>query len=94
MLGNYSELTHGEDMQVVGNLAYVLGTVVGGNYGLQIIDVSDPLYPSLYGSFYSGMPRGVSIVGNLAYITLENAGLQIVNVSNPANPVSYGYLST
>lgn len=77
------------DIKVVGNHAYV----AEGDAGLQIIDVSDPLSPTLHGTIKLGIgaAQAVDVVGNLAYV--GSAGLQIIDVSNPVSPTLLGSLT-
>jgi hypothetical protein len=54
--------------------------LVGGSYGLQIIDVSDPSNPSLKGSYITPHQAWrVAIFGNYAYVSDGYSGLQIID---------------
>jgi hypothetical protein len=76
---------------VVGNTAYV-ADLMGG---LQIIDVSNPVAPTLLANFgMSGVARGVAVLDNMAYVAMGNSGLQIINVTNPAALVNLGSFNT
>jgi hypothetical protein len=67
----------------VGNYAYVADY----GSGLQIIDISNPLAPTLKGNYDTpGSAVGVQVVGNYAYVTDANKGLQIIDISNPSTP--------
>jgi hypothetical protein len=79
-------------VQVVGNYAYVADDWLGG---LQIIDISNPVAPTLKGNYdTSGNAEDVQIVGNYAYVADENSGLQIIDISNPATPTLKGNYDT
>ncbi|MFN7960816.1 MAG: Ig-like domain-containing protein [Thermoanaerobaculia bacterium] len=68
---------------------------VADGKGLRIFDVAVPGLPILRGSLnLPGRPRGVTVVGNLAYIAAESAGLQVINVANAATPVMVGSTPT
>ncbi|MFM9161391.1 MAG: hypothetical protein ACKOPK_26675, partial [Dolichospermum sp.] len=85
-MGNYDTSGYANDVQVVGNYAYV----DDHDSGLQIIDISNPATPTLKGNYdTSGWDRGVLVVGNYAYVTnygLQlriqiDSGLQIIDIS-------------
>ncbi|MFW9951448.1 MAG: LVIVD repeat-containing protein [Candidatus Thorarchaeota archaeon] len=77
-----------QDVDVEGNMAYIVDTSENNLGGLFIIDVSNPRSPSLLGSFFDGgLSRKVDVVGNIAYLANTNLGLEVINVSNPSNPV-------
>ena len=96
---SYTMLGQSRRVRAAGHLAYV-----ATEYGLNIVDVSDPSAPSLAG-FYS-MTGGVSdvqIVGNLAYVAAGSSdqtsspghlGFQVLDVSNPAAPILVGSCDT
>ncbi|MFL5800496.1 MAG: LVIVD repeat-containing protein, partial [Roseiflexaceae bacterium] len=84
-----------ESVHVVDNLAYVAylafsnnpfpGPSISGG-GLQIIDVSDPVSPTLRGTFDTGTQADdVQVVDDRAYIAAGNQALML-DVSDPANP--------
>jgi hypothetical protein len=75
---------------VVGNFAYV----AAGSAGLQIVNISDPLAPSVSGSLNTaGEAWDVVVKGTQAYVANGANGLVIVDVSTPASPVRLGSLS-
>ncbi|NCR69383.1 MAG: hypothetical protein GPJ34_24335 [Microcystis aeruginosa LL11-07] len=89
--GNYNTSGFAEDVQIVGNYAYV----ADGKSGLQIIDISNPVAPTLKGNYNtSGTALGVQIVGNYAYVADGGSGLQIIDISNPAAPTLKGNYQT
>ncbi|NCQ76500.1 MAG: hypothetical protein GPI98_24010 [Microcystis aeruginosa W13-13] len=81
--GNYDTSGRADDVQVVGNYAYVADS----GSGLQIIDISNPATPTLKGNYNtSGYAYGVQIVGNYAYVADREGGLKILDVSDFTNP--------
>jgi uncharacterized repeat protein (TIGR01451 family) len=80
----------GNDVVYSGGLAYA----VSDNYGLRIVNVSDPANPFVVNPTFSGSDdmgvtlygRGVFVSGSYAYVISDTYGLRIVNVSDPANP--------
>ena len=82
--GRYNSV-EGEDVAITGNYAYVASF----NYGLKIIDISNPDSPVLAGSCSKGA-IGVAVSGNYAYVADFNYGLKIFDVSNPNAPVLAG----
>ncbi|MBD2624718.1 DUF4347 domain-containing protein [Microcystis flos-aquae FACHB-1344] len=89
--GNY-DIYEGQDVQIVGNYAYV----ADWGSGLQIIDISNPTTPTLKGNYdTSGLALGVQIVGNYAYVADGGgSGLQIIDISNPTTPTLKGNYNT
>ncbi|WP_225225502.1 DUF4114 domain-containing protein [Komarekiella delphini-convector] len=76
---------------VVSDYAYV----ADANYGLQIIDITDPSTPFLKGSLdTTGLAYDVAVVGNYAYIADTTSGLQIIDITNPAAPSLKGTFDT
>ncbi|WP_300006504.1 DUF4347 domain-containing protein [Anabaena sp. AL09] len=81
----------GNDIQIVGNYAYV----ADGQGGLKIIDISNPTAPTLKGNYdTSGSAYGVQVVGNYAYVADAYSGLQIIDISNPTAPTLKGNYDT
>ena len=95
ILGIYTNVTTGYDVDVAGGLAFV----ADGTAGLKIIDVSSPAAPSLVGAWLPGggkSIRGVSVgVGaggaTVAYVVGE--GFWTVDVAVPSAPVTLGAVS-
>jgi len=79
------------DVEVVGHLAYV----ADGEFGLRVIDVSNPVSPINVGALDTpGSARNVTLVGDLAYVADRISGLRVIDVSNPASPFEVGALNT
>ncbi|MFW9830014.1 MAG: hypothetical protein ACFFEY_20770, partial [Candidatus Thorarchaeota archaeon] len=76
------------DVEIQGDIVYVIDNADFNSGGLVIINVSDPSSPSILGSYYqSGVPFKVSVVGEIAFLANSQVGLEILNVSNPSNPI-------
>jgi subtilisin family serine protease len=85
------DIAYGQDIQIVGNYAYV----ADGSLGLQIINISNPSAPTLAGSYDTpNHAYGVQIVGNYAYVADSSSGLKIINISNPSAPTLAGSYDT
>ncbi len=90
-VGSFTTPDWAEEVQVVGNLAYV----AAGLAGLQVIDVSAPASPVRVGGLETtGHASAVAVVGNVAYVAAAAAGLEIIEVSNLAAPVLLGSFDT
>lgn len=76
-------------VRVVGTHAFV-----ATGSGLQILNLSNPMSPSLVGAAAGWNCRDVWVEGDRAFIALGNAGLAVFNVSNPAEPQLLGRLDT
>lgn len=73
-----------------GNLLYTGSGVYGGFF--HILDVSDPAKPRWLGSCeMAGIPCGVEVRGDLAYVADYYGSLQIVDVSDPTAPCLVDY---
>jgi len=91
-LGSYPVVA--TETLVIGGLAYVVSTN-GALPGLFIIDVSDPLNPTLVSATGTGAGGfDVQVVGSYAYIVTRGSspgdGLRVLDVSNPVTPVDVG----
>lgn len=73
-----------------GDYAYV-----GEGTQLTILDVSDPAAPVVAGKspVFLDVVQGVTVEGNLAYVTLGYEGLAILDVTNPSAPTIVGTLA-
>jgi len=78
--------SHG--IYVAGNYAYLI------DWGLQIIDISDPKRPKIVGSHSMRTADKVCVVGNCAYVVDNWDGLRVIDVSDPKNPTETGYWDT
>jgi hypothetical protein len=78
--------THVNQIQMVGNLAYVMA----GPSGLHIMSLADPTNPVEIGRFtwYQSGPYdgGVYVIGNRAYLGIGNGGF-VLDVRDPSHPV-------
>jgi hypothetical protein len=87
-VGTLEYWDYANDIQMVGNLVYVMG----GLSGLHIISLADPANPVEIGR-YTWYPLdvigGVYVTGNLAYVCLYYTCV-VLDVSNPANPITLG----
>ncbi|MBF0094465.1 MAG: DUF4347 domain-containing protein, partial [Alphaproteobacteria bacterium] len=90
LTGSYdTELAYG--VAVSGNYAYV----ADDRAGLRVIDISNPVSPSLLGTYDTpGYASGVVVNGTYAYVADLNRGLQVINISNPASPSLAGSYGT
>ncbi len=75
------------DVNLVGNTAYVAGSTA-----LYVVDITNPLVPTLRGTFNSGNCLGVVVRGSTAYLNCSS-GLQLVNVTNPAAMIQISTLA-
>lgn len=84
----YNEVSkNASDTFVRGNYAYVADY----DFGLFIIDVSNPQSPYLISSCATpGSARDIFVSGNYAYIADHYDGLRIIDVSNPFTPHEIG----
>jgi hypothetical protein len=77
-----------DDMDVVGNLAYI----AADTNGLQIVDVLNPAAPVVKGS-YAGKATAIRTIGTTAYVAAES-GLTVIDASVPAAPQLRGSYSS
>ncbi len=65
--------------------------LTGWDDGLQIVDVSDPAAPRLWGILDTpGEAQGVMVVGNYAYVADGSGGLRIIDIRHPTLPFEAG----
>ncbi len=79
--------SHGEDVVVDGNYAYV--AVSKTQKGFAVVDISDPLNPSVVAELnVGGKGRYVAKQGNYVYVGVNDFwdGLAVIDVSDPVNP--------
>lgn len=75
------------------------GLAISGNYvyvaeglaGLQIIDISDPVRPSILGSVdMPGFANDITVSGDYAYIADGSSGIIVLDISDPQLPAMVG----
>ena len=74
------------DLRVQGNLVFLASY----QYGLLILDVSEPQSSHLVGWYWLPGSQAVSTVGDRAYLAAGESGLVVLDVSNPTQPVFLG----
>jgi hypothetical protein len=86
-----------------GTPGYSYGVAISGDYayvadydyGLQVVDITNPASPTLAGSCDTpGYAQGVAISGDHAYIADCDYGLQVIDITNPASPTLAGSYDT
>ncbi len=76
-----------QDVQVVGDLAYVSG------YGVWILNISDPAQPVQIGYYLHSDPAydtGLAVEEQIVYISNLYVGLYLLDVSDPTHPTLLG----
>ncbi|MFW9933113.1 MAG: LVIVD repeat-containing protein, partial [Candidatus Thorarchaeota archaeon] len=74
-------------VHVEGNLAFVIDTGTEGTYGLIIVNIADPMQPTIVGTYHAGgLPFAIDSEGDIVYIADQIEGLIILNISDVANP--------
>jgi hypothetical protein len=76
---------------VQGNYAYI-----GVGPRLVILDIADPAHPIPVGQtpVLPDVVKGITVVGNYAYVANASAGLRIVNIANPVAPIEVSFWDT
>ncbi|MBF0245035.1 MAG: hypothetical protein HQL31_07155, partial [Planctomycetes bacterium] len=89
--GTYS-VPYVQGVAISGQYAYI----VGDQFGLQIIDISDPTQPSMVGAYETAGDDAFSVTinGNYAYVGDGGDGLQIIDITDPAHPTLAGSYDT
>lgn len=78
------------DVKLKDDFAYIALS----SQGLKIINISNPYYPDLVGTYYDPqLLNRINITGNYAYVTQEKLGLKILDISNPNSPTLTGSLN-
>lgn len=83
VLGSYSTppgLTYPSRIQIVGDTAYVL------SYGLQVLDITNPISPTLRGYYASEFALTLQVAGVHAYLGRSSGELELLDISNPDQP--------
>lgn len=79
------------DVAVVGTTAYIVDRAKV----LKVIDVSDPLSPTLVlDTPTSGETMSIQVVGTKAYLANGESGLQVFDLTNPVSPTAIAQLDT
>lgn len=91
-VGQSSPLPGFEDLAVSSDGGYAY--VTAGEFGLRILDISDPAAPAEIGFYETPAPAWeIETVGNTAYVAADD-GLHILNLSNPTVPAQVGFHPT
>ena len=88
---DFGGLQDGLKVALQGTYTYVVRS--DGTPDFAVVDVTNPVSPSLVGSLaLVGIPRNIAVSGNYAYVaSSDNAQeLKVIDVSNPAAPVQVG----
>jgi len=101
LLGHLNTPGSSLHLDVTGNLAYISYVQNEAKWGLQIIDVSNPISPTLRGNYDLGVAYAehslgnvVKVASNRAYVSLWGKGVQIIDVSKPISPTLLGHFDT
>ncbi len=102
LIGNYSLPGSSSGIDIDGDMAYVISGSNSEPISMSIFNVSDPRelgapigsWSTTSPSPYGGIPIGIQIQGNFAYIGTVTASeiynvLYIVDISNPQSPVTF-----
>jgi hypothetical protein len=84
LISEYTVNDHSIRLFYQDGYVYISGYISGY---MDIIDVTDPLNPTLANSYYAGDPQSVYVVGDYAYIGTWSSHIYIVNVSNKYSPI-------
>ena len=79
-IGHSTTPSYAYDVAVLGTLAYVANY----DYGLQIINVTNPTQPNIVGSVNTSSAQAVTVSDGLAYVADGASGLQLINLIDPA----------
>jgi len=90
LINRFQNITsYPQDVAVENGIAYI----ADGNGGVEVVDVSDPLNPSVIG--YVNMidgSTGINVDGDYAYVSeYILGGLQVVDISTPSSPTLAGW---
>lgn len=99
MVGNFNTFGPPNGLFVDNNYSYIVSNTISDGIitaRLEIIDISNPLYPILTGSTDVDIQTGdggynIQVVGNYAYICTRYI-FKVVDISNPSAPVVVGSL--
>jgi hypothetical protein len=91
LAGTYNTPGHAYGVAVSGSHAYVADY----EFGLQIIDISNPAIPAFVGTAdTAGNANDLAVSGNYAYVADGADGLVVIDISNPASPSIAGSYNT
>lgn len=78
------------DVAAVGDRVYLADGLFGFG-GLSIIDTAKPTCPKMIGSIDLGDARHVTVLGEYAYMIVDDDDLHIVNITRPGRPIEVGF---
>jgi hypothetical protein len=90
VLGSYATppgLKYPYKLQIAGNTAYVLSR------GLQVLDITNPISPTLRGYYPSEYALMFHVAGNHAYLDKDLSALDLLDISNPDLPALLGSMT-
>lgn len=90
LVGSFSGISQAMGLALQGTCVYIVGRGGGQGGGLWIVDVANPASPRNVGYVSLGIPTGLAVVDQLAYITDMQRGFTIIDVGDPARPVVIG----
>ncbi|KPA09884.1 conserved hypothetical protein, secreted [Candidatus Magnetomorum sp. HK-1] len=86
-----TEDKHSVQIEIDHNTAFISN----GNNGLLLVDISNPLSPTMISSIDTpGQAKGLSIQNKLVYLTDCEGSLQIIDINNLSKPLIVGELYT
>jgi len=74
-------------IDISGNYIYV-----AANDRLEVVDITTPSTPTIYGSGYDMTARDVGVIGDTAFVASRTAGLRCMDISSPGAPTLIGGL--
>ncbi len=91
LAGSYDMSGYAYSVVVAGDKPFV----ANAEYGLQVIDITDPANLVLAGGCDTPSSAwDVAIAGNHAFVADDASGLQVIDITNPANPALVGSCDT
>lgn len=79
------------DVQVTTGPGFLDLAVVATTFGCSIVDISDPSAPLLMSQLQlSGIPWGVDVEDEVAYVSTFHGGMSVIDISNPGAPQLLG----
>ena len=83
------QVTSSHNIWIADGYAYISGSNVNPG-GLDILNLSNPWYPTYAGSYTGNYVHDVYVRNDTAYACELSSGLTVINVANKANPVVIG----